>query len=157
MVSERATFALCFFMSFDICQSKGFPRGRTFEIEETKCFILSCFCFFCYADARYDPCNPSKHSYPHWNTDFWHSCDADPAWSMRYFQRFWDEPSKSKKQKVMNILVFASFTMKMLDMTIATLANTDIRIGTPISGLVEMPFLPGRCVTSRDSAVPVTS
>ena len=68
-----------------------------------------------------------------------------------------DEPSKSKKQKVINILVFASFTMQMLDMTLATLANTVIRIGTPISGLVEMRILPGQCVTSRDSAVPVTS
>ena len=68
-----------------------------------------------------------------------------------------DEPSKSKKQKVLNILVFASFTMHMLDMALATLANTVIRIGTPISGLVEMRILPGPCVTSRDSAVPVTS
>ena len=63
----------------------------------------------------------------------------------------------SKKQKIINFLVFASFAMQMLDMTLASLANTVMRIGTPISGLVEMRILPGRCVTSRDSAVPVTS
>ena len=63
----------------------------------------------------------------------------------------------SKIQKIINFLVFPSFTMQMLDMTLATLANTVSLIGTPISGLVEMRILPGRCVTSRDFAVPVTS
>ena len=67
-----------------------------------------------------------------------------------------DEPSMSKKQKIINFLVFASFAMQMLDMTLATLANTVIRIGTPISGIVAMRILPGRCDNFRDSAVPVT-
>ena len=62
-----------------------------------------------------------------------------------------DEPSKSKKQNVLSFLVFASFAMQMLDMTLATLANTVIRIGTPISGIVAMRTLPGRCDTFRDS------
>ena len=67
-----------------------------------------------------------------------------------------DEPSVSKKQKIINFLVFASYAMQMIDMPFATLANAVIRIRKPISGLVAMRILPGRCVTSRDSAVPVT-
>ena len=82
--------------------------------------------------------------------------DADPAWSMRYFQRFWDEPLKSKKQKVINFLIFASFATQIIDMPLATLANAVICIRKPISGLVVMRVLPGQCVTSRDAAVPVT-
>jgi hypothetical protein len=46
--------------------------------------------------------------------------------------------------------------MQMIDMPLATLANAVTRIRKPISGLVAMRILPGRCVTSRDSAVPVT-
>ena len=67
-----------------------------------------------------------------------------------------DEPSMSKKQKIINFLVFASFAMQMIDMPLATLANAVTRIRKPIYGLVAMRILPGRCVTSRDSAVPVT-
>ena len=67
-----------------------------------------------------------------------------------------DEPSMSKKQKIINFLVFASFATQMIDMPFATLANAVISIRKPISGFFAMRILPGRCVTSRDSAVLVT-
>jgi hypothetical protein len=38
-----------------------------------------------------------------------------------------DEPLMSKKQKIINFLVFASFAMQMIDMPLATLANAVIR------------------------------
>ena len=40
----------------------------------------------------------------------------------------------SKKQKIINFLVFASFAMQMIDMPLATLENAVISIRKPISG-----------------------